>query len=49
MIQEGRTRYVPKSVGSRWLRLRKALAEAEDEKLDDELSDWHVGDVRQYS
>ena len=45
LIQEGRIRYVPKTVGSRWLRLRKALEQAEDEKLDDELSDWHVGEV----
>lgn len=46
LMDEGRVRYVPKTVGSRWLRLRKALQEAEDEKLDDELSDWHVGEVR---
>ena len=45
LMDEGRVRYVPKTVGSRWLRLRKALQEAEDEKLDDELSDWHVGEV----
>ncbi|KAK5128492.1 hypothetical protein LTR85_003160 [Meristemomyces frigidus] len=44
LIQEGRIRYVPKTVGSRWLRLRKALEQAEGEKLDDELSDWHVGE-----
>lgn len=46
LMDEGRVRYVPKTVGSRWLRLRKALQEAEDEKLDDELSDWHIGEVR---
>lgn len=46
LMDESRVRYVPKTVGSRWLRLRKALQEAEDEKLDDELSDWHVGEVR---
>lgn len=45
LIQEGRIRYVPKTVGSRWIRLRKALEQAENEKLDDELSDWHVGEV----
>ncbi|KAI7083280.1 hypothetical protein KC356_g7690 [Hortaea werneckii] len=44
LMDEGRVRYVPKTVGSRWLRLRKALQEVEDEKLDDELSDWHVGE-----
>jgi len=46
LIQEGRIRYVPKTVGSRWLRLRKTLEDAEEEKLDDELSDWHVDEVR---
>jgi len=45
LIEENRIRYVPKTVGSRWLRLRKALEAAEDERLDDELSDWHVGEV----
>lgn len=43
--EEGRTRYVGKTVGSRWLRLRKILEERDDERLDDELSDWHVGEV----
>ncbi|KAM3421614.1 hypothetical protein BST61_g2001 [Cercospora zeina] len=42
--EEGRIRYVPKTVGSRWLRLRKVLEQREDERLDDELSDWHVGE-----
>lgn len=46
LIEEGRIRYVPKTIGSRYLRLRKALEEAEDNKLDDELTDWHVGEVR---
>ena len=45
MTQEGRTSYVAKTISSRWLRLRKALQQAEDDKLDDELSDWHVGEV----
>jgi len=39
---------VPKTVGSRWLRLRKALEKAEEERLDDELSDWHAGEVSAY-
>lgn len=45
LVEEGRIRYVPKTVGSRWLRLRKALERAEEDKLDDELSDWHEGEV----
>lgn len=39
-------RYEPKTVGSRWLRLRKLLERIENERLDDELSDWHEGEVR---
>ncbi|EGP90786.1 unnamed protein product [Zymoseptoria tritici ST99CH_1E4] len=42
--QEGRVRYTDKTIGSRYLRLRKAVLEKEDEVLDDELSDWHVGE-----
>ncbi|CAK4034648.1 Hypothetical predicted protein [Lecanosticta acicola] len=42
--KEGRMRYSAKTVGSRWQRLRKMMIDAEDEELDDELSDWHVGE-----
>ncbi|EME88585.1 uncharacterized protein MYCFIDRAFT_90682, partial [Pseudocercospora fijiensis CIRAD86] len=42
--QEGRVRYVGKTIGSRWNRLRKVLEDRNDELLDDELSDWHVGE-----
>lgn len=45
LIDEGRMRYASKTVGSRWLRLRKILQKYQDERLDDELSDWHVGEV----
>lgn len=44
LIEEGRMRYHSKTVGSRWLRLRKILEKYEDERLDDELSDWHIGE-----
>ncbi|KAK5117977.1 hypothetical protein LTR62_004021 [Meristemomyces frigidus] len=44
LIQENRIRYNAKTVGSRWLRIRKALAVAEEDRLDDELSDWHIGE-----
>ncbi|KAK5676132.1 hypothetical protein LTS10_011422 [Elasticomyces elasticus] len=44
LISEGRIRYQAKTVGSRWLRLRKALEQKENDRLDDELSDWHVGE-----
>ncbi|EME41655.1 hypothetical protein DOTSEDRAFT_107406, partial [Dothistroma septosporum NZE10] len=42
--EEGRMRYEPKTVGSRWLRLRKLLERIENDRLDDELSDWHEGE-----
>ena len=45
LIEEGRIRYVPKTINSRWLRLRKAADKKEDDRLDDELSDWHIGEV----
>ena len=45
LVEEGRMRYVPKTIGSRYNRLRKTIEEAEEEKLDDELSDWHVDEV----
>ena len=46
LVEEGRMRYVPRTIGSRYLRLRKALEEREEYKLDDELSDWHLGEVK---
>ncbi len=45
LVEEGRTRYVPKTIGTRYTKLRNIAEKKEDEKLDDELSDWHVGEV----
>ena len=45
LIDEGRVRYVPAPVASRWMRIRKIDEKKEDDRLDDELSDWHVGEV----
>ena len=47
LAEEGRIRYVGRTVGSRWLRIRKALEAKEEEILEDEMSDWHDGEVRQ--
>lgn len=47
LAEEGRMRYKATTVGSRWARLKKLLEEKEDQKLDDELTDWHVEDVRE--
>jgi len=38
-------RYAPNTVGNRWPRLRKALVDVENDRVDDELSDWHPGEV----
>lgn len=48
LAEEGRIRYVGRTVGSRWLRIRKALEAKEEEILEDELSDWHDGEVCPY-
>jgi hypothetical protein len=45
LAKDGRTAYQAKSVGSRWLRLRQVVREEEEKRLDDELSDWHIGEV----
>jgi hypothetical protein len=45
LAEEGRIRYVGRTVGSRWLRIRKALEAKEEEILEDEMSDWHDGEV----
>lgn len=45
LAQEGRIRYHARTVGSRWLRIRKALEAKEEEILEDNLSDWHDGEV----
>ena len=36
---------VAKTVAARWRRIRAADDKDADEKLDDELSDWHEGEV----
>jgi hypothetical protein len=46
LADEGRIRYVGRTIGSRWLRIRKALEAKEEEILEDEFSDWHDGEVR---
>lgn len=45
LVKDGRTRYDPKSINSRWQRIRKCTQEAEDELLDEELTDWHEDEV----
>lgn len=45
LIKEGRVRYNARTITHRYMRLRKALVEKEGEMLNDELTDWHVGEV----
>ena len=45
LISEGRINYDKKTIATRWARLRRVLAEREDELLDEGLTDWHEGEV----
>lgn len=45
LIDEGRTHYHSKTIGTRWARLKKAMQARNDELLDQDLTDWHEGDV----
>ncbi|KAG9774465.1 hypothetical protein ABEF95_005247 [Exophiala dermatitidis] len=44
LIDQGRTAYNPKTIGTRWRRIKHALQQRQDELLDADLSDWHEGD-----
>lgn len=46
LMDEGRIKYNAKTIGTRLSRIRKKLQERNDELLDQELTDWHDGDVR---
>ena len=43
--EEGRVDYHYKTISSRWVRLKRALEQKQDQDLDDQLTDWHEGDV----
>lgn len=45
LAKEGRIHYHPKTIGTRWARIKKVLQQVQDELLDEELTDWHDGDV----
>lgn len=45
--EEGRVNYHYKTIGSRWARIKRALEKKNDQDLDDQLTDWHEGDVSQ--
>ncbi|KAF2431222.1 hypothetical protein EJ08DRAFT_678518 [Tothia fuscella] len=44
LVKDGRIHYDKKTVGSRYLRLKSAIAERTEQRLDDELTDWHEGE-----
>ncbi|EXJ87802.1 hypothetical protein A1O1_04729 [Capronia coronata CBS 617.96] len=44
LVDQGRTAYNPKTIGTRWRRLKQALQKRQDELLDADMSDWHEGD-----
>nr|OQO26540.1 hypothetical protein B0A51_08787 [Rachicladosporium sp. CCFEE 5018] len=46
LAKEGRVKYNARTISGRWQRIRKVLEEKEEEQLDDELTDWHEGEVR---
>jgi hypothetical protein len=45
LVDEGRIAYNPKTIGTRFARIQIALAKQKDEMLDEEITDWHEGDV----
>lgn len=45
LVAQGKIKYNPKTIGTRWTRIKKKLAERQDELLDHDLADWHEGDV----
>lgn len=45
-MTEGYQEFSAKRIQARWLRLKKVVEQKEEERLDDELSDWHIGEVR---
>ena len=44
LINQGRIAYNPKTIGTRWRRLKAALQKRQDDLLDADLTDWHEGD-----
>ncbi|KIY03414.1 uncharacterized protein Z520_00105 [Fonsecaea multimorphosa CBS 102226] len=44
LIDQGRTAYNPKTIGTRWRRIKAALQKRQDNLLDADLTDWHEGD-----
>jgi hypothetical protein len=43
--EQGRIKYDKKTVGTRYIRIKTAIAQRVEQQLDDELTDWHEGEV----
>lgn len=41
--------YSPKTIATRYSRIKRVQQAAQDEVLDDELTDWHEGEVSQHT
>lgn len=46
LVDQGRIAYNPKTIGTRWRRIKAKLQKRQDDLLDADLTDWHDGDVR---
>ncbi|KAK5464856.1 hypothetical protein LTS15_001419 [Exophiala xenobiotica] len=44
LIDQGRIAYNPKTIGTRWRRIKAKLQKRQDDLLDADLTDWHDGD-----
>lgn len=45
LVVEGYAELSAKRIQARWLKLKKKEDAKEEQRLDDELSDWHIGEV----
>jgi len=45
IVARGGQRYKPKTIVTRYSRIKNVLSAHEDDLLDDELTDWHEGEV----
>jgi hypothetical protein len=49
LIAEGRVRYDPKTISTRFVRLKKCLEKHEEEQMEDNFSDFHEDEVSKRS
>ncbi|KAK5169694.1 uncharacterized protein LTR77_005672 [Saxophila tyrrhenica] len=49
LAKEGFINYGEKTVAGRWRKIRGDIEKAEEEELDDNLSDWHLGEAKAFN